>query len=178
MDNTRFIKSLQSLSNEQLTQVKGNIIQQLRIVESLVLARLNDNEAPAQSTSHPEQNVRGEWTRAQIDAKLRGSDEAVETAIIRLFELQTASEQNSAGTHCQNAEGFDSGNAKAGTRFARWLLGMNDRNEVKYPKKSLNHPRANRIFSRYCQDGGTVMDRARKIALRHSSQLVTIANAK
>ena len=68
--------------------------------------------------------------------------------------------------------------AKAGTRFARWLLGMDDRNVVKYPKKSLNHPRVSRIFGRYCQDGGTVMDRARKIALKHSAQLVTLANAK
>ena len=178
MDNTQFIQNLQSLSNEELFLVKDNIIQQLHIVESLVLARLNDNVTPVQSTSRPEHNVRDEWTREQIDMELRESDLAVETAIVRLFELQTAGEQRSAGTHCQNMEGFNAADAKAGTRFARWLLGMNDRNEVKYPRKSLNHYKANRIFSRYCQDGGTVMDRARKIALKHSAQLVALANAK
>ena len=184
MDTTNFIKSLNSLTTQELYRVKDNIIEQLNIVESLVIARHKEAEqtnnfvAPAQSTSRPEQNVRGEWTRDDIDAKLRASDQAVEAAIIRLFELQTAGEQRTAGTHCQNAEGFNAADAKAGTRFARWLLGMDDRNVVKYPKKSLNHPRASRIFGRYCQDGGTVMDRARKIALKHSAQLVTLANAK
>ena len=117
------------------------------------------------------------YTREQIDQILRNNDSAVEQAIVKLFQLQTATEQRSAGTHCQNDIGFNAADAKAGTRFARWLLGMNDRNVVKYPRKSLNHPRAGRIFGRYCQNGGTVMDRARKIALKHSAQLVRIANS-
>ena len=202
MDTTNFIKSLNSLSDQELYRVKDNLVEQLNIVEALLMSRwkseehsaiandLSHNgkfevvypeiefEVPTQSTSHPEREVPREWTRDEIDAKLRASDQAVEAAIIRLFELQTAGEQRTAGTHCQNAEGFNAADAKAGTRFARWLLGMDDRNVVKYPKKSLNHPRASRIFGRYCQDGGTVMDRARKIALKHSAQLVTIANAK
>ena len=202
MDTTNFIKSLNALSTQELYRVKDNLVDQLNIVEALLMSRWKseehsaiandlshngkfevvypeiDFEVPAQSTSHPEREVAREWTRDEIDAKLRASDQAVEAAIIRLFELQTAGEQRTAGTHCQNAEGFNAADAKAGTRFARWLLGMDDRNVVKYPKKSLNHPRASRIFGRYCQDGGTVMDRARKIALKHSAQLVTIANAK
>lgn len=202
MDTTNFIKSLNALSTQELYRVKDNLVDQLNIVEALLMSRWKseehsaiandlshngkfevvypeiDFEVPAQSASHPEREVPREWTRDEIDAKLRASDQAVEAAIIRLFELQTAGEQRTAGTHCQNAEGFNAADAKAGTRFARWLLGMDDRNVVKYPKKSLNHPRASRIFGRYCQDGGTVMDRARKIALKHSAQLVTIANAK
>ena len=202
MDTTNFIKSLNALSTQELYRVKDNLVDQLNIVEALLMSRWNPEEhsaiandlshngkfevvypeiefeVPTQSTSHPEREVPREWTRDDIDAKLRASDQAVEAAIIRLFELQTAGEQRTAGTHCQNAEGFNAADAKAGTRFARWLLGMDDRNVVKYPKKSLNHPRASRIFGRYCQDGGTVMDRARKIALKHSAQLVTLANAK
>ena len=202
MDTNNFIKSLNSLSDQELFRVKDNLVEQLNAVESLrqsrwkaeehsaiindlshngkfeVVTPVIDFEVPAQSTSHPEREVPREWTRDDIDAKLRASDQAVEAAIIRLFELQTAGEQRTAGTHCQNDAGFNAADAKAGTRFARWLLGMDDRNVVKYPKKSLNHPRASRIFGRYCQDGGTVMDRARKIALKHSAQLVTIANAK
>ena len=117
------------------------------------------------------------YTREQIDAMLRSNDAAVERAIIRLFTMQNEDEQRYATTNSQNDRGFGAADARAGTRFARWLQGMDNKNVVRYDKKSLNHPRAERIFGRYCQDGGTVMDRARKIALKHSRQLVEYANA-
>ena len=117
------------------------------------------------------------FTREQIDAMLRTNDAAVERAIIRLFTMQNADEQQWATTNAQNGRGFGAADARAGTRFARWLQGMDNKNVARYAKKSLNHPRAERIFGRYCQDGGTVMDRARKIALKHSQQLVDFANA-
>lgn len=117
------------------------------------------------------------YTREQIDAMLLTNDAAVERAIIRLFTMQNEDEQQWATTNAQNDRGFGAADARAGTRFARWLQGMDNKNVVRYAKKSLNHPRAQRIFGRYCQDGGTVMDRARKIALKHSRQLVEYANA-
>lgn len=118
------------------------------------------------------------YTRDQIDNILRTNDRAVERAILRLFELQTADEQNATTTKHDNGRGFRSSDARAGTRFARWLLGMNDRNQVKYAKKLLTNPKADRIFINYCRKGERVIDRARRIALTHSRQLVAIANEK
>lgn len=118
------------------------------------------------------------YTREVINNMLRTNDRAVERAIIRLFTMQNEDEQQWATTNAQNGRGFGAADARAGTRFARWLQGMDNKNVVRYDKKSLNHPRAERIFGRYCQNGGTVMDRARKIALKHSQQLVDYANTQ
>lgn len=117
------------------------------------------------------------WTREDIDAMLMTNDDAVMRAIVRLFEMQTADEQIKADTKKINNRGFSAADAKAGTRMARWLLGMNDRNERRYVQKSLNHPMCYRILGRYTKKGESVMDRARRIALKHSAQLVKIANS-
>lgn len=117
------------------------------------------------------------WTRQEIDSLLRKSDVAVMRGIVRLFELQTADEQRVAHTKKKNCVGFSAADAKAGTRMARWLIGLNDKNEYRYPPKDLRHPVCQRVLGRYAQ-GGTVMDRARKIALKHSMQLVDIANQR
>ena len=117
------------------------------------------------------------YTRDDINTILHSSDRAVERAMVRLFELQTAGEQRVAHTTHQNDEGFCAADAKAGTRFARWIQGFNDRNQKKFAAKSLTHARANRIFGRYCRAGEAPIDRARRIALKHSKQLVNIANA-
>jgi hypothetical protein len=118
------------------------------------------------------------YTRNQIDAILLASDEAVMKAIVRLFELQTMDEQAQADTKYDNDLGFSCTDAKAGTRFARWLLGMNDQNQVVFPPKSLSHPRAARIFYRYCKNGEQPIDRARRIALKHSRQITALANGE
>ena len=115
------------------------------------------------------------WTREEIDQLLIENDIAVMRGIVRLFELQTEDEVTTAQTKHENSVGFTAADAKAGTRMARWLLGMNDRNERRYPPKDLRHPLCQRVLGRYAQ-GGTVMQRARKIALKHSRQLVNIAN--
>ena len=117
------------------------------------------------------------WTRDEIDSLLQTNDIAVMRAIVRLFEMQTEDEKASADAKNFNARGFNAADAKAGTRMARWLLGMNDRNERLYPPKDLRMPLCNVILRPYRQNGGTVMDRARKIALKHSAQLVKIANS-
>lgn len=116
------------------------------------------------------------WTRDEINVLLRSNDLAVERAIVRLFELQTQDEQSTAATHLDNKCGFSACDAKAGTRFARWLLGMDDNNVKRFEPKSLSHPLAARIFYRYCKDGETPMERARRIALRHSQQITDLAN--
>ena len=118
------------------------------------------------------------WTRDEINNLLRTNDKAVEKAMIRLFELQNADEQRFATTNAHNNRGFCSSDARAGTRFARWLQGMDDRNNKRYPAKSLTHHKASRIFGRYCKDGETVIGRARRIAIKHSRQLVEEANTK
>ena len=79
------------------------------------------------------------WKREEINALLEKSDRAVERAMIVLFERQTADEQQQADTNHQNNRGFASCDARAGTRFARFLQGMDDSNRVRFPKKSLNH---------------------------------------
>ena len=117
------------------------------------------------------------WTRDEIDSLLQTNDIAVMRAIVRLFEMQTEDEKVSADAKNLNARGFNAADAKAGTRMARWLLGMNDRNERLYPPKDLRMPLCNVVLRAYRQNGGSVMDRARKIALKHSAQLVKIANS-
>jgi hypothetical protein len=119
-----------------------------------------------------------DFTRTQIDNLLNTSDRAVERAMIVLFERQTEDEKSSADTRHDNSRGFNCTDARAGTRFARFLQGMDDSNRVRFPKKSLGHPIARRIFRRHCKNGESPMGRARRIALTHSRQLVEEANDK
>ena len=118
------------------------------------------------------------YTREDIDLLLMKSDAAVERAIIVLFNRQTDDEQRQASTNLTNNRGFASCDARAGTRFARFLLGMNDRNQVRYAKKRLSHPTSTRLFNRYTKGAERPIDRARRIALKHSRQLVEEANLK
>jgi hypothetical protein len=118
------------------------------------------------------------FTRPQINTLLEESDNAVERAIIRLFTMQNDDEQRYATTNVQNDRGFGAADAKAGTRFARWLQGMDNKNVKRYAPKRLSHSGADRIFGRYCKGGESVMDRARRIALKHSRQLMEYANAE
>ena len=205
MDTTQFIQSLQSLSNEELYRVKDRIVDQLNAVESLLMSRWKaeehsaiandlshngkfevvypeiDFEVPASSTSR--NGASSTYDREQIDELLRSSDKAVERAIIRLFELQTADEQRCAQANHNNGVGFNKADSPAGTAFARYLLGFNWRNQRAYEPKSLNHPHALQIaqrggrkgWDRYCH-GERPIDRARRIALKHSAQLVGLAN--
>ena len=129
-------------------------------------------------------NPRRVYTRDEINHILQSNPAAVENAIIALFKLQTAGERQAAQSSNHNDVGFNMCDARAGTRFARWLLGMNDRNQAIYAKKSLQpnnlgpRDRRNieRLFSRYCNYGETPIDRARRIAITHSRQLTDIAN--
>ena len=115
------------------------------------------------------------WTRNEINELLTRNDMAVMRAIVRLFEMQTLDESRVGVAKHKNNRGFCAADAKAGTRMARWLLGMNDRNQILYPPKDLRHPLCQKVLGRYAR-GGKVIDRARKIALKHSAQLTSLAN--
>jgi hypothetical protein len=128
-------------------------------------------------TENSEQIAKKIWTRLEIDAILIRSDAAVERAIVHLYRFQTNSEQATGQTTESNKRGFNATSSVVGTRFARWLLGMDDNNLVKYPCKSLNHEKAKSVFKRYLSENTpTPMSRARQIALLHSQQIVDIAN--
>jgi hypothetical protein len=147
-------------------------------VRSLILAH-KGREASRNLTPLPERQVappRRVWTRGEIDGLLKSSDRAVEKGILTLCRLQTVDERAAGETKHHNSRGFNSAHARVGTRFARWLRGMDDRNVVKFPPKSLNHELAARVFKRYVRPGGTVMGRAREICLIHSQQLTDVAN--
>jgi hypothetical protein len=91
------------------------------------------------------------WTRAEIDAKLHTDPRWVERAMVRLFELQTYDEQRADQTKHHNNRGFCGWAAKRGSYYARWVKSG----------KRLNFYH---------------LKRARKIALKHSRQLVDTAN--
>lgn len=132
-----------------------------------------------QSTNKQEAPMDKVWTRDEINQILINNDIAVMRGIVHLFEMQTEDESQVGFTKHKNNRGFSAADAKAGTRMARWLLGMNDRNQVLYQPKDLRHPLCQKVLGRYVQGRQEkVIDRARKIVLKHSAQLVEIANRK
>lgn len=60
--------------------------------------------------------------KATIQELLATSDRAVERALIRIYERQTADEQSSEGTHHNNAKGFTGLDAPFLTRAAKGCL--------------------------------------------------------
>ena len=94
---------------------------------------------------------RNDWTRPEIDEMLRTRNDAVERGIVRLFQLQTNEEQQAESTRLNNGVGFASYAARSGTYYARWVI-------------------SGRALS------GKHLDKARAICLKHSRQLVEIAN--
>lgn len=117
-------------------------------------------------------------TKESIRLLLMTNDRAVERALVVLFERQTKDEQAAATTTHLNFVGFNAADAVIGTRFARWLLGLNDNNEKMYDVKPLSHPKAAKIFKQYLEEGETVMQRARRLILKYSQQLADIANER
>ena len=93
------------------------------------------------------------WNRDKIDNLLRTNDRAVYRAIVALYQRQTADEKARQDTIHRNHVGFSAAHARAATYFAQLVLS----GRTLYPK---------------------ALAKARKIALRHSKQLVVIANAR
>jgi len=101
------------------------------------------------------------WTRSEINALLKRSVPAVERAMIVLYDLQRPVEKQINGSVLLNLQGFCAFSAKSGSKFARAVISR----------------RAKGIAPGRCLYGSW-LTRARQIALRHSMQLVQIANAE
>lgn len=101
--------------------------------------------------------MKNQTTKASIKAVLSRQDatgqEAVERAIIHIYNRQTSHEQQASYTHVDNQIGFTTSHAKSGSYFARWI-------------KSGNHL------------SGSHLDKARKMMLRYSRQLLEVAEEK
>lgn len=93
------------------------------------------------------------WTRDEINTLLTSNPKAVERAILRLYELQTQEEKASDSTRANNNQGFSSYAAHRGSYYAKWV-------------------QSGRSLS------GHHLEKARAIAIRHSRQLVEIANRR
>ena len=93
------------------------------------------------------------WNRSQINLMLQRNPRAVERAMVVLYNRQTADEQRSQDTRHQNGIGFSAYAARSGTYYANWVN------------------KGRRLT-------GSHLEKARKIALKHSRQLVDEANAK
>ncbi len=92
------------------------------------------------------------WTRDEINGLLFSNPRAVERAMVVLHERQTQDEQQTSVTRYNNGRGFSATAARKGSYYARWVL-------------------SGRPLT------GHHLVRARAIALRHSRQLVEVANA-
>ena len=93
------------------------------------------------------------WTRKEIDHLLKNNSRAVQRAMIVLYNRQTADEQSTETTRHHNGIGFSHWAARSGTYYANWVL------------------KGRRLSGRH-------LEKARKIALHHSRQLVEEANNK
>ncbi len=52
---------------------------------------------------------------------LTTNDKAVERAMVVLYDMQTAGEQNSGSTSELNGKGFNAYDARSGTYYAKWV---------------------------------------------------------
>lgn len=94
-----------------------------------------------------------QWTRDQIVDLLKTRNDAVEKGIVRIYQLQTADEQSAETTKHRNNVGFNGTDAKYGSYLARWVL-------------------SGRHLS------GRHLERARRMCIRYSRQLMELANGK
>jgi hypothetical protein len=113
-------------------------------------------------------------TKAQIALALV-NPAAVDAAIRILGENQTADELRTKTTRNHNDIGFSAAYGKVGTRFYEFVTGIQvSTGKAKWQPKSLQHPVADRVFSRYITRRDTcesALDYAREISLLHWRQL-------
>ena len=113
-------------------------------------------------------------TKAQIALALV-NPAAVDAAIRILGENQTADELRSKTTRNHNDIGFSAAYGRVGTRFYEFVTGIQvSTGKAKWPPKSLQHPVADKVFSRYVSRRDTcecALDYAREISLLHWKQL-------
>jgi len=102
------------------------------------------------------------------------SDAFVNEAIRLLGLNQTPGERRAKNTHLHNDIGFSAAYGRTGTRLFEFVTGINTKTgEKKWAPKSLSHPVANKVFSRYISNHGlnNALELGRKIALVHWRQL-------
>jgi hypothetical protein len=105
------------------------------------------------------------------------SDAFVNEAIRLLGLNQTPSERRAKNTHLHNDIGFSAAYGRTGTRLFEFVTGINTKTgEKKWAPKSLAHPVANKVFSRYIANHGlnNALELGRKIALVHWRQLESL----
>jgi len=100
------------------------------------------------------------WTEEEIVDLLRGSNLAVERAMLRLYERQVAIEKATSESRLLNTVGFCAFSARSGSKFARVIAAR--------ARKGI--PAGRRLY-------GEWLARAREIAIRHRRQLLELANA-
>jgi hypothetical protein len=111
--------------------------------------------------SHVPVSVKAEkvWTEDEIKTLLFAKPEAVEKAIVKLYQRQTADERQSADTKHDNGRGFSQSTCRRGTIYAGWV--------IENPTKKWGH----KLY-------GQALVKARKICLFHLKQLTRIANGE
>ncbi len=112
--------------------------------------------------------------KGQIQQLLDSNPAYVDESIRLLGANQTADELRSKGTHYHNDIGFSAAHARTGTRLYEFVTGIATRTgKPTWAPKSLAHPVANRVFSRYINNHGlnSGLELGRKIALVHWRQL-------
>lgn len=107
---------------------------------------------------------------------------AVTTALVRLYQRQTADEQASGTTSHHNGMGFSAFDAGNGTYMARYALGSTTRNpnggidptqwDTELLKLESGQATPIRLID------GRFLPKARKLVLRYVGQLAEIAQAK
>ena len=101
----------------------------------------------------------------------------VDEAIRLLGGNQTADELRSKGTHHHNDIGFSAAYGRTGTRMYEFVTGINTKTgEKKWAPKSLSHPVANKVFSRYIENHGlnNALELGLKVASIHWRQLESL----
>jgi len=112
-------------------------------------------------------------TKSQIQ-QLLSNPAYVDEAIRILGQNQTPGELRAKSTHINNDIGFSAAYGTTGTRLFEFVTGINTKTgEKKWQPKSLAHPVANRVFSRYINNHGleSALALGQKIAGIHWKQL-------
>lgn len=117
-------------------------------------------------------------TKSQIQ-QLLSNPAYVDEAIRILGQNQTPGELRAKSTHINNDIGFSAAYGTTGTRLFEFVTGINTKTgEKKWQPKSLAHPVANRVFSRYINNHGLedALALGQKIAGIHWKQLGDLLN--
>jgi hypothetical protein len=93
------------------------------------------------------------WTKDKVVELLNRNNGAVERAIIAIYNRQTSDEQSDGETKHSNGMGFSGAHSQLGTYYAKWILSG----------RHLN---------------GSHLDKARKIVLRYTTQLLEVIQTK